>query len=127
MCEPKLRTPGTERSSLLPAVTMRRSSVSDVPGFVSQCIRKSRSLNSGNSDWPSSGTIRIPVTTSAPSAPYAGSGRRMMGRSMRTYPRCITRVTGDSLRRNLPREKRITLSAGVTVIATTRDTCTASA
>ena len=98
MCEPKLRTPGTWRSSLLPAVTMRRSSVSEVPGFVSQCMRKSRSLNSGNSDWPSSGTTRIPVTTSAPTAPYAGNGRRTIGRSMRSYPHCIPLVTGDSRR-----------------------------
>ena len=47
MCEPKLRTPGMARSSLLAAVDDPLLLRSDVPGLVIQCIRKSRSLNVG--------------------------------------------------------------------------------
>ena len=36
-------------SSLADGVVMRTSSASDVPGLVTQCIRKSRSLKSGSS------------------------------------------------------------------------------
>ena len=43
------------------AVVMRRISGCEVPGVVSQCIRKSRSLNEGSSSWPSSGTTRMPA------------------------------------------------------------------
>ncbi len=55
MCAPKLRTPGMACSSLDAATVIRVSSGSDVPGLVTQCIRKSRSLKSGSSDWPSVG------------------------------------------------------------------------
>ena len=43
------------RSSLLARMAMRRSSATEVPGLVIQCMRKSRSLNSGNSDSPNNG------------------------------------------------------------------------
>ena len=41
MCEPKLRTSGTLRSSLLTLTVIRRMASSEVPGFSIQCIRKS--------------------------------------------------------------------------------------
>ena len=49
MCEPKLRTPGTLRSSLLTWIVVRCSSAAEVLGAVIQWIRKSRSLKVGNS------------------------------------------------------------------------------
>ena len=58
MCAPKLRTPGMACSSLAAGHVMRTSSGSDVPGLVTQCIRKSRSLKSGSSDWPERGARR---------------------------------------------------------------------
>ena len=54
------------------ACVMRTSSGSDVPGLVIQCIRKSRSLKVGNSDWPRRGTTsdagdaRSPPTRETP-------------------------------------------------------------
>ena len=56
MCEPKSRTPGIARTSRLARVTILRSSVIEVPGFVTQCIRKSLSLNVGNRSDPSVGS-----------------------------------------------------------------------
>jgi hypothetical protein len=50
MCEPQLRTPGIWRSSLQASTEIRVSSPIDVPGAVTQCMRKSRSLKSGSSD-----------------------------------------------------------------------------
>ena len=47
MWEPKLRTPGIAWSSFAEAVEIRTSSACDVPGLVTQCIRKSRSLKFG--------------------------------------------------------------------------------
>ena len=35
-----------------PRVVIRTISGCDVPGVVTQCMRKSRSLKSGSSDWP---------------------------------------------------------------------------
>ena len=55
MCEPQLRTPGISRRSLQARTEMRVSSGADVPGSVSQCIRKSRSLKFGSSWFPSVG------------------------------------------------------------------------
>ena len=68
MWEPKLRTPGTARSSLLTPIVVRSSSPSDVPGLEIQCIRKSRSLNSGNNSEPMNGSTRhaAMISTSAP-------------------------------------------------------------
>ena len=57
---PEVAHTGMARSSLLAAVVTRTSSGSDVPGLVTQCIRKSRSLNDGSSDWPSRGRISDP-------------------------------------------------------------------
>jgi hypothetical protein len=53
MWDPQLRTPGIVRSSIQAAVEIRTSSEWEVPGAVTQCMRKSRSLNSGSNDWPS--------------------------------------------------------------------------
>ena len=47
MCEPKLRTPGIARSSLLARSVIRRIASSDVPGFSTKCIRKSFSWKFG--------------------------------------------------------------------------------
>ena len=66
MCEPRLRTPGIESSSLAPLMLMRCISGQDVAGLVSQCIRKSRSLKSGSSDCPSIGQMMPPASTNAP-------------------------------------------------------------
>jgi hypothetical protein len=60
---------------------MRVSSGSDVPGCVSQCMRKSRSLKFGSSEEPSVGKIRSPATIRAAAVPSAGRGRRMIGAS----------------------------------------------
>ena len=65
MWAPKLRTPGISWSSLADAVVIRTSSVSDVPGLVRKCMRKSRSLNSGRSDWPRFGTTDRAIRASA--------------------------------------------------------------
>ena len=56
----------------------------DVPGFSTQCIRKSRSWNVGSSDCPSSGTVRAPATISVPTVAYASRGPRMIGASNRS-------------------------------------------
>ena len=64
MCEPKLRTPGMARSSLLTWIVVRCSSASEVLGAAIQWIRKSRSLKVGNRDWPKAGVTTTPATTS---------------------------------------------------------------
>ena len=69
---PKLRTRGSPAARLRETVT-RYISGCDVPGRVSQCIRKSRSLNEGSSDCPSNGQTAIPATTAAPVARYTGA------------------------------------------------------
>ncbi len=78
MCEPQFRTPGICRSSTQARVEMRTSSGCDVPGAVTQCIRKSRSLKSGSSDWPRSGKTTAPTSITEPTARYAGRGLRTM-------------------------------------------------
>ena len=78
MWDPKLRTPGMEPISWLAAVTMRRSSMMEVPGFVTQCMRKSFSLNDGNSSSPIRGRTRMPARVTAPSTMMAGRGERMI-------------------------------------------------
>ena len=55
MCAPKLRTPGTARSSLLARRVIRRIASRDVPGFSTQCIRKSYSLKCGRNSSPRNG------------------------------------------------------------------------
>ena len=58
MWAPKLRTPGIVRSSLLACDRDPRFiSGQEVLGSVTQCIRKSRSLNDGSSECPSNGQI----------------------------------------------------------------------
>ena len=56
MWEPKLRTPGIACSSFAAATEMRTCSSLEVSGLVTQCMRKSRSLNSGSSSCPRRGT-----------------------------------------------------------------------
>ena len=77
MCEPKSRTPGCARSSLLARVTMRRSSGIDVPGAVIQCMRKSRSLNPGNSSSPRRGRTATPMSSTVATVRNAVAGRRI--------------------------------------------------
>jgi len=67
--EPQLRTPGMVRNSWQAAVEMRTISGCDVPGLVSQCIRKSRSLNEGSSSRPSKGQMMMPAARSAAMTP----------------------------------------------------------
>ena len=74
MCDPALRTPGS-RGSWLARAEILNISGCPVPGTVSQCIRKSRSLNEGSSDWPSSGNAATPITAVRPTATYARRGR----------------------------------------------------
>ena len=69
MCAPKLRTPSMSRSSLLPWVVIRTISGCEVPGVASQCIRKSRSLKSGSSVWPSAGATTTPPARTRAKAP----------------------------------------------------------
>ncbi len=64
--EPQLRTPGMVSSSLQPRIEMRTFSGCELPGMVTQCIRKSRSLNDGSNDWPSSGHKAKPATATTP-------------------------------------------------------------
>ena len=78
MWDPKLRTPGMDRSSRLARVAMRRSSATDVPGLVIQCIKKSRSLNCGNSDSPSHGNTATPANMMRAVAMKTGRGRWRM-------------------------------------------------
>ena len=66
MWAPQFRTPGMVRSSAQAFWLTRYSSVTEVPGWVSQCIRKSRSLKSGSSDCPSSGAVMAPMAAMAP-------------------------------------------------------------
>ena len=65
MWAPKLRTPGMARSSLLARVVMRTISGCEVSGLVTQCIKKSRSLKSGSSEWPSNGQMPMPLTVTS--------------------------------------------------------------
>ena len=125
MWAPKLRTPGIARSSLLARTVTRYISGCDVPGGVSQCIRKSRSLNEGSSDCPSNGQTAIPATTAAPVARYTGRGARMIRSRVPWYFRCSHPTSGDS-RSIAARSRRIRHSAGVTVRATTMDASSAS-
>ena len=55
MWAPKLRTPGMARSSLLTRMVIRFMASSEVPGFSTQCMRKSYSLNSGRNSSPRNG------------------------------------------------------------------------
>ena len=127
MCAPKLRTPGIARSSLLDSVVIRTSSDSEVPGLVTQCIRKSRSLKSGSSSWPSWGTTNNPAIMMSAAPPTAGLGRRTITVSAFSYQPRSTRTTGDSRWPSLPVDKRIRLNAGVTTSAIDIETSTASA
>ena len=127
MWAPKLRTPGIARSSILAAVVIRTSSGWEVPGAVTQCIRKSRSLKSGSSDCPSLGTTATPSSTMTATAASAGRGPRMIRARAAVYPRWSHRTSGDWRRSSDARCSRIRLSAGVTVRATSMDASTASA
>jgi hypothetical protein len=62
---------------LQPRIDTRCSSSTPVPGWVSQCIRKSRSLKFGSSDEPSVGKISSPASRQAAAVTIAGLGRRM--------------------------------------------------
>ena len=88
---------------------MRRSSGSDVPGLVIQCIKKSRSLNTGNKDSPSRGTTPKPRMARRPTVM-----RWRMTRSTGSAPqRSIWRNSGP-LMRNL---RTVSLAhAGVKVV-----------
>ena len=63
-------------------MVIRFISGQEVPGLVSQCIRKSRSLNDGSRDCPSSGQIARPATAMTPTVMYAGRGVRMIRESI---------------------------------------------
>ena len=66
MWAPKFWTPGMARQLLLAGVVIRTISGCEVPGLVTQCIRKSRSLNAGSSVLPKPGTTARPaMATSA--------------------------------------------------------------
>ena len=72
MWAPKLRTPGMARSSLLASVVIRTSSGCDVDGSVTQCIRKSRSLNSGSNVLTELRKVAMPIaTTTSPTVANA--------------------------------------------------------
>ena len=77
MCEPQLRTPSIWRRSWQAETEIRVSSPTEVPGWVSQCIKKSRSLKLGNSWLPSVGTASTPTSSITPVVTRAGSGRRI--------------------------------------------------
>jgi hypothetical protein len=92
---PKLRTPGIWRSSLLTARVVRCISAADVPGCVTQWIKKSRSLKPGNNDWPSSGVSAMPTTVTSRKIAYARRGLTTIRDRAAVYPRCRTVTTGD--------------------------------
>ena len=50
MCAPKFRSPGISRSAWLTLVVVRSISASEVPGWVTQWMRKSGSLKCGKRD-----------------------------------------------------------------------------
>ncbi len=127
MWEPQLRTPGIATRAPQASWEIRVSSGSDVPGFVSQCIRKSRSLKSGSSDWPRWGTANAPATASTPTAAKAGPGRRISGARLIAYARFRCRTSGASPLASRPRRSSSRAIAGVTVRATAIDASTASA
>jgi len=78
-----LRTPGMARSSLLARVVMRNISGSEVSGEVTQCIRKSRSLNAGSNECPSNGQTTIPARVTTATVMNAGRGVRVTRSSKR--------------------------------------------
>ena len=128
MCAPKLRTPGIARSSMQAAVVIRTISGCDVPGLVTQCIRKSRSLKSGSSDCPAE---RVDHRSQAT---HHRADRGIPGAAAHD-PRQQTprsRACSQLARRETcPLERRVAqqdeASAGVTVSATTIEASTASA
>ena len=75
MCDPKLRTPGIARSSLLTETVMRVIASSDVPGFSTQCMRKSVSLKSGRNSSPSRGTAMAVIANATATNAAAQRGR----------------------------------------------------
>ena len=126
MWEPQLRTPGIVRSSRQARTETRTSSGPDVSGEVSQCIRKSRSLKLGSSDWPRNGTTASPATTVAATVAYAQRGLRDDAREHAARSRAAARRTsGDRRRSSGAFRSRIRASAGVTVSATTSEAPTA--
>ena len=74
----KLRMPGMAIRSSLAARVIRCISVDDVPGWATQCIRKSRSLKCGSSACPRVGMTARASTSSTPVPAYTRPGRRMI-------------------------------------------------
>ena len=105
---------------------MRTSSGEDVPGLVTKCIRKSRSLNSGKSDCRASAPTSTPTSRIVPTVRYGTRGRRMTSRQHAgRRSACSQRTTGDSRRSTCAPSSRMRPSAGVTVSATAIDASTA--
>ena len=69
---PKFRTPGTAISSRLARSVMRRIASSEVPGFSTQCIRKSYSRKFGRNSSPRNGTVAAVSSSIAPSEAERG-------------------------------------------------------
>ena len=77
MCEPKLRTAGTARSSWLASTVMRSISSTPVPGLVMKCMRKSVSWNSGRNSEPKRvAAAPLASANAASTTPSAANGRR---------------------------------------------------
>ena len=79
-----MRTPSISFRSLQAETETRVSSVTEVPGWVSQCIKKSRSLKFGSNWLPKVGTAATRQEEHRVIA-IAGSGRRISGGSATTY------------------------------------------
>ena len=70
------------RSSVLAATVMRYISGCEVPGGVSQCMRKSRSLKFSSNDVPSSGQITTPAETMMEAVPATLRGAAIVDARM---------------------------------------------
>ena len=127
MWEPQLRTPGISCRSTHADTETRYSSGADVPGWLSQCIRKSRSLKLGSSWLPRVGATISPASATVITAAIAGCGLATSGTSTARYPRLRSVSSGDSRCTSRPRDSSMRQRAGVRVSATTIDTSTASA
>ena len=65
MRAPKLRTPSTAINSRLARSVTRRIASIEVPGFSTQCIKKSYSRKLGRNSSPRNGTVRAVTSSKA--------------------------------------------------------------
>ena len=125
MCAPKFLTPGTAISSRLARSVMRRIASIDVPGFSTQCMRKSYSRKLGRNSSPRNGTVNVVTSSSTASEPSAVFGRSTKAGSICRY-RALSPPTSRDSRVSRCFGRRSSANAGVTVSATASDARIAS-